>query len=298
MTMSSVGGATVARAGDTTVVVKGDGQEATIVVATPRGVTTLSTESGQGTAVRRGRLQTLAADASATERARRLAQQIQERPSGSESADLARQAADLVRGRAGRVDARDVGRVEGNFFLSARDVSLGFQITDESVLGKVFKPLLGNWTSAFAPAKPLSDVDITFNRESGSTTVALSGLGRRGRPARVDLLDSRRDNEPLPELRIENGQATAYDRLFVFNKSSDRPIVTAKGLNFDAAEITPESLAKHQEIRTLKNIWREAVSGAVSGTHAAESAEAARREENHQARRQQPQSKRLAPSVA
>ena len=212
MTMSSVGGATVAQSGNTTVVVTND----SIVVATPRGVTTLSTKSGHGTAVRRGRLQTLAADASATERARRLAQQIQERPPGPESAALARQAAALVRGRAGRVDARDVGRVEGNFSVSAGDVSLGFRMKDTALLGNAFKPLTGDWTSAFASAKPLRGVDITFNGASGPTTVALSGSGRAGRPARVELLDSRRDNEPLPELRIENGQATAYDSLFVF----------------------------------------------------------------------------------
>jgi hypothetical protein len=169
---------------------------------------------------------------------------------------------------------------------------------DNALLGNAFKPLLGDWTSSFASAKPLRGVDITFNGASGPTTVALSGMGRAGRPARVELLDSRRDKEPLPELRIENGQATAYDSLFVFDKSSDRPIVTEKGLNFDAAEITPESLAKHQEIRTLQNVWREAAFRAASGTHAAESAEAARLEENHQARRRQSQSRRLASSVA
>jgi hypothetical protein len=283
MTMT-VGGAAVAQAGNATVVVTDD----SIVVATARGVTTLSTKNGQGTAVRGERLQTLAADASATEQARRLAQQIKDRPSGPESAALARQAAALVRGRAGSVVAKDVGRVEGNFSVSAGDVSLGFRMKDNALLGNAFKPLLGDWTSAFASANPLRGVDITFDGASGPTTVALSGLGQAGRPAQVRLRDRSAIPASAPELQLgAGGEVTALDGLLIYGGpgvSRGQMVVGHNGLNVNAAQITTESLETYSATQTAREAVARAVTRAETGStrrdhqdDAMRAAEAARR---------------------
>jgi hypothetical protein len=268
MTMTSVGGAAVAQAGNATVVVTGTDKDPTIVVATRRGVATLSTKSGQGTAVRGGRLQTLAADPYATEQARRLAQQIKDRPSGTQSADLARQAAALMRGRAGRVVAKDVGRVDGNFSVSAGDVSLGFRMKDNALLGNAFKPHLGDWTSAFASAKPLRGVDITFDGASGPTTVALSGLGQAGRPAQVRLRDRSAIPASAPELQLgAGGEVTALDGLLIYGEPSmslGQTVVERNGLNVKAAQITTESLQTYSATQTARQVVARAVSSAAT----------------------------------
>lgn len=242
MTVTSVGGAAVAQAGNATVVVTGTDKDPTIVVATRRGVATLSPRTRQGTAVRGGQLQTLTADTTAAEKLREVAAQIRSEPNRGNRAELVRQAAALVRGREGGVVSQNVGCVGGDFSVNAGDVSLGFQIRDESALGKLFRPLLGDWTSAFASATPLRGVDITFNGESGRTTVALSELGPRGRPAQVSLRDRSEVPPIAPEFQLRaDGKVTALDGLLVYGNASGEAVVGSDGLNTKSAVITGDS---------------------------------------------------------
>jgi hypothetical protein len=269
MSVTSVGGATVAQEGKTTVVVTGAGPDATIVVATPRGVTTLSTK-GLGTAVSRGQLQTLTANATATNRLREVAAQIQRTQNGGDTARLVRQAAALVSERQGGVVSQNGGRVAGNFSVSAGDVSLGFQIKNDPALAKAFMPLLGDWTSAFASAKPLRDVDITFNRASGPTTVALSGLGRAGRPAQVSLRDRSAVPPSAPELQLgADGKVTALDGLLIYGEPGlalGQTVVGRNGLNVEAAQITTESLQTYSATQTAREAVARALSSAATGS--------------------------------